>query len=122
MFPHSFSRSPCDMLPTHHCTQFTSACVEQEEVDLLEEELDSDDPVRSLQGELSGYQLLYQQYRLVFPYHGQLLYFVVISNVCVVYFISLHIHAVTSKDPLLSTWVCDLCRDLEILTIYLTCN
>jgi len=58
-----------------------SACVEQEEVDLLEEELDSDDPVRSLQGELNGYQLLYQQYRLVFPYHGQLLHFMVISNV-----------------------------------------
>jgi hypothetical protein len=56
-----------------------SPCVEQEEVDLLEEELDSDDPVRSLQGELSGYQLLYQQYRMVFPYHGKL-YFVVISN------------------------------------------
>jgi hypothetical protein len=50
-------------------------------VDLLEDELDSDDPVRSLQGELSGCQLLYQQYRLVFPYHGQLLYFVVIQNV-----------------------------------------
>jgi len=58
-----------------------SACVEQEEMDLLEEELDSDDPVRSLQGELSGYQLLYQQYRLVFPYHGQLLYFMAISSV-----------------------------------------
>jgi hypothetical protein len=99
-----------------------SACVEQEEVDLLEEELDSDDPVRSLQGELSGYQLLYQQYRLVFPYHGQLLYFLVISNVCAVYLISLHIHAFSSQDPLLSTWVCDLCRDLEKLTIYLTCN
>jgi hypothetical protein len=61
-----------------------STCGEQEEVDLLEEELDSDDPVRSLQGELSGYQLLYQQYRLVFPYHGQL-YFVVISDVlCII--------------------------------------
>jgi hypothetical protein len=55
-------------------------CVEQEEVDLLEEELDSDDPVRSLQGELRGYQLLYQQYRMVFPYHGKLC-FVVIPNV-----------------------------------------
>jgi len=81
VFPHSYSRSACDMLPPHHCALFMSACVGQEEVDLLEEELDSDDPVRSLQGELSGYQLLYQQYRLVFPYHGQLLYFVVISNV-----------------------------------------
>lgn len=93
MFPRSFSRSPCDMLPTQRCAQCMSACVEQEEVDLLEEELDSDDPVRSLQGELSGYHLLYQQYRLVFPYHGQLLYFVVVSSVCAVYLISLHIRA-----------------------------
>ena len=100
-----------------------SPCVEQEEVDLLEEELDSDDPVRSLQGELSGFQLLYQQYRLVFPYHGQLLYFVIISNVlCSIYLISLHIHAFSSEDPLLNTCMCDLCRDLEELTIYMTCN
>ncbi|XP_021928182.1 lisH domain-containing protein ARMC9-like isoform X3 [Zootermopsis nevadensis] len=41
-----------------------------EEVDLLEEELDSDDPVRGLHCDLSGDQLLYRQYRLVFPYHG----------------------------------------------------
>ncbi|PNF30854.1 LisH domain-containing protein ARMC9, partial [Cryptotermes secundus] len=43
---------------------------DMEEMDLLEEELDSNDPVHSLHGELSGDQLLYQQYRLVFPYHG----------------------------------------------------
>nr|CAD7572190.1 unnamed protein product [Timema californicum] len=41
-----------------------------EAVDLLEEELDTEDPVRTSHGELHGEQLLYQQYRLLFPYHG----------------------------------------------------
>jgi len=60
-----------DCQPDHSATSDEeNAEDDTEEVDLLEEELDSDDPVRSLQGELSGYHLLYQQYRLVFPYHG----------------------------------------------------
>nr|CAD7460291.1 unnamed protein product [Timema tahoe] len=41
-----------------------------EAVDLLEDELDTEDPVRTSHGELHGEQLLYQQYRLLFPYHG----------------------------------------------------
>jgi hypothetical protein len=39
-------------------------------MDLLEEELDSNDPVH---GELSGDALLYQQYRKTFPYHGKII-------------------------------------------------
>jgi hypothetical protein len=42
-------------------------------MDLLEEELDSDDPVHGLHGELSGDMLLYQQYRLLFPYHSKII-------------------------------------------------
>jgi hypothetical protein len=50
-------------------------------MDLLEEELDSNDPVHSLHGEPSGDELLYQQYRLVFPYHGKLSWFVAICHI-----------------------------------------
>jgi hypothetical protein len=50
-------------------------------MDLLEEELDSDDPVHSLHGELSGDQLLYQQYQLLFPYHGKISWFVTICDI-----------------------------------------
>ncbi|KAJ9591199.1 hypothetical protein L9F63_002270 [Diploptera punctata] len=60
-----------DCQPDHSATSDEeNADDDAEEVDLLEEELDNDDPVRSLHGELCGDQLLYQQYRLVFPYHG----------------------------------------------------
>ncbi|XP_063242372.1 lisH domain-containing protein ARMC9-like isoform X2 [Bacillus rossius redtenbacheri] len=43
---------------------------DSEEVDLLEEELDSDDPMKGGQGEPCGEQLLFQHYRLLFPYAG----------------------------------------------------
>ncbi|XP_069681051.1 lisH domain-containing protein ARMC9-like isoform X2 [Periplaneta americana] len=60
-----------DCQPDHSATSDEeNADDDAEEVDLLEEELDSDDPVRSLHGELSGDQLLLQNYRLVFPHHG----------------------------------------------------
>ncbi|XP_049954899.1 lisH domain-containing protein ARMC9-like [Schistocerca serialis cubense] len=43
------------------------------ELDLLEDELDADDPVTNIHGELCGEALLYQQYRQPFPRHGLVL-------------------------------------------------
>ncbi|XP_067000714.2 lisH domain-containing protein ARMC9 [Anabrus simplex] len=60
-----------DCQPDHSATsEEENADDDTEEVDLLEDELDADDPVRTTHGELSGEELLHQQYRLLFPYHG----------------------------------------------------